>query len=158
LYAYLCFFFFYCYSLHRYLHSFPTTTLFRSCKKPFYKFQLGFIFRIGFRILNDFETTLLFYTHSQLLTSHTKTHHILLVLSQNRSEEHTSEVQSRRDLVCRLLLEKKTKRARRGRLASAVATLSAEPKELQAHRARGTSAIRGPTSVRPDRAQARLRR
>src|SRR5690349_15032342 len=30
-----------------------------------------------------------------------------------RSEEHTSELQSRRDLVCRLLLEKKKKTARR---------------------------------------------
>src|SRR5690349_24072194 len=30
-----------------------------------------------------------------------------------RSEEHTSELQSRRDLVCRLLLEKKKKRERR---------------------------------------------
>src|SRR5690349_22464088 len=29
-----------------------------------------------------------------------------------RSEEHTSELQSRRDLVCRLLLEKKKKRQR----------------------------------------------
>src|SRR5690349_23060855 len=28
----------------------------------------------------------------------------------NRSEEHTSELQSRRDLVCRLLLEKKKNR------------------------------------------------
>src|SRR6266403_5342086 len=28
----------------------------------------------------------------------------------SRSEEHTSELQSRRDLVCRLLLEKKKKR------------------------------------------------
>src|SRR5206468_11961405 len=28
-------------------------------------------------------------------------------LSQSRSEEHTSELQSRSDLVCRLLLEKK---------------------------------------------------
>src|SRR5690349_23643329 len=28
-----------------------------------------------------------------------------------RSEEHTSELQSRRDLVCRLLLEKKKRRA-----------------------------------------------
>src|SRR5690349_24121877 len=28
---------------------------------------------------------------------------------ENRSEEHTSELQSRRDLVCRLLLEKKKK-------------------------------------------------
>src|SRR5690349_24142046 len=27
--------------------------------------------------------------------------------NKNRSEEHTSELQSRRDLVCRLLLEKK---------------------------------------------------
>src|SRR2546421_7812592 len=30
----------------------------------------------------------------------------------NRSEEHTSELQSRSDLVCRLLLEKKKKTAR----------------------------------------------
>src|SRR5690349_22496622 len=29
---------------------------------------------------------------------------------RGRSEEHTSELQSRRDLVCRLLLEKKKKR------------------------------------------------
>src|SRR5438874_5987078 len=29
--------------------------------------------------------------------------------SDERSEEHTSELQSRRDLVCRLLLEKKKK-------------------------------------------------
>src|SRR5690349_19032852 len=29
--------------------------------------------------------------------------------SKERSEEHTSELQSRRDLVCRLLLEKKNK-------------------------------------------------
>src|SRR5438874_11309169 len=31
------------------------------------------------------------------------------VLQDLRSEEHTSELQSRRDLVCRLLLEKKKK-------------------------------------------------
>src|SRR5438874_13260399 len=31
-----------------------------------------------------------------------------------RSEEHTSELQSRRDLVCRLLLEKKKKKAING--------------------------------------------
>src|SRR6266496_5424503 len=33
----------------------------------------------------------------------------------HRSEEHTSELQSRRDLVCRLLLEKKKKSAKRAR-------------------------------------------
>src|SRR6267378_6871693 len=32
---------------------------------------------------------------------------------RTRSEEHTSELQSRRDLVCRLLLEKKKKKKRR---------------------------------------------
>src|SRR5204862_2592552 len=31
---------------------------------------------------------------------------------RRRSEEHTSELQSRRDLVCRLLLEKKTQNSR----------------------------------------------
>src|SRR5438874_7422965 len=31
-------------------------------------------------------------------------------LRRTRSEEHTSELQSRRDLVCRLLLEKKKKK------------------------------------------------
>src|SRR5438874_3316267 len=35
--------------------------------------------------------------------------------SQARSEEHTSELQSRRDLVCRLLLEKKKRGAAGGR-------------------------------------------
>src|SRR5690349_23194811 len=32
---------------------------------------------------------------------------MLIVAIERRSEEHTSELQSRRDLVCRLLLEKK---------------------------------------------------
>src|SRR5438874_7060774 len=32
---------------------------------------------------------------------------VLLWAKNSRSEEHTSELQSRRDLVCRLLLEKK---------------------------------------------------
>src|SRR5690349_23440593 len=46
-----------------------------------------------------------------------------------RSEEHTSELQSRRDLVCRLLLEKKKKKQREIHLSevryqSTVPTLS----------------------------------
>src|SRR5690349_24251611 len=38
-------------------------------------------------------------------------HHAMAASAQHvaRSEEHTSELQSRRDLVCRLLLEKKKK-------------------------------------------------
>src|SRR6266496_5070016 len=35
------------------------------------------------------------------------------IVLQMRSEEHTSELQSRRDLVCRLLLEKKKKKINR---------------------------------------------
>src|SRR5690349_24004085 len=51
--------------------------------------------------------------------------------NSSRSEEHTSELQSRRDLVCRLLLEKKKKRrgrekreGRRERLAAGINVLS----------------------------------
>src|SRR5690349_24548824 len=36
-----------------------------------------------------------------------------LALPRPRSEEHTSELQSRRDLVCRLLLEKKKKKKKK---------------------------------------------
>src|SRR3989442_7028892 len=35
--------------------------------------------------------------------------HVQVVRAQSRSEEHTSELQSRPHLVCRLLLEKKKK-------------------------------------------------
>src|SRR5438105_5709221 len=35
------------------------------------------------------------------------------LFAERRSEEHTSELQSRVDLVCRLLLEKKKKRSKR---------------------------------------------
>src|SRR5258707_5791342 len=40
--------------------------------------------------------------------------HIQNELSQPRSEEHTSELQSRQYLVCRLLLEKKKKEMNNG--------------------------------------------
>src|SRR5438874_6688009 len=39
-------------------------------------------------------------------------HVIIRAVDFSRSEEHTSELQSRRDLVCRLLLEKKKLTAR----------------------------------------------
>src|SRR2546428_1669264 len=40
----------------------------------------------------------------------------VVFLAQDRSEEHTSELQSRSDLVCRLLLEKKKKNESRDAL------------------------------------------
>src|SRR5690349_23798330 len=42
--------------------------------------------------------------------NHLKKSPVQIVISDWRSEEHTSELQSRRDLVCRLLLEKKKKK------------------------------------------------
>src|SRR5690349_22398927 len=45
-----------------------------------------------------------------------------------RSEEHTSELQSRRDLVCRLLLEKKKQKSERD---STVGTLEHVPAHRQ---------------------------
>src|SRR3712207_7691578 len=40
--------------------------------------------------------------------------HVLDALAEDRSEEHTSELQSRQYLVCRLLLEQKQRLAIRG--------------------------------------------
>src|SRR5437868_9710342 len=45
----------------------------------------------------------------ELITSELKKTGATIVANSNRSEEHTSELQSRFDLVCRLLLEKKKK-------------------------------------------------
>src|SRR5438874_10129763 len=57
-------------------------------------------------------TTLFRSRANELLTSGTSRKFEASLISkasvvQHRSEEHTSELQSRRDLVCRLLLEKK---------------------------------------------------
>src|SRR5215469_18861229 len=45
-----------------------------------------------------------------LEVSHFRRFAVLDLFGRLRSEEHTSELQSRRDLVCRLLLEKKKKK------------------------------------------------
>src|SRR5258708_18489665 len=78
---------------------FPYTTLFRSSWMRSLRrlisrsFFVGNIFRI--KVSNLFEFLAL--------------HHALLKpgIARNRSEEHTSELQSPDHLVCRLLLEKK---------------------------------------------------
>src|SRR5256886_7127911 len=52
------------------------------------------------------------------------THH---TLSRARSEEHTSELQSQSNLVCRLLLEKKKKTSSNRTLLLSVRTLPSSP-------------------------------
>src|SRR5690349_22792665 len=55
-----------------------------------------------------FPYTTLFRSMAQRTLAHDKIKPIWnSVVTDIRSEEHTSELQSRRDLVCRLLLEKK---------------------------------------------------
>src|SRR2546428_2450016 len=50
----------------------------------------------------------------------------------DRSEEHTSELQSRSDLVCRLLLEKKQDHARGARLREAARTVRTADRLIRA--------------------------
>src|SRR5699024_11669774 len=59
--------------------------------------------------VNDWEKLPLFQSQYGLSTE-IKQKIRRMRLQQNRSEEHTSELQSRFDLVCRLLLEKKNKK------------------------------------------------
>src|SRR3989442_3262735 len=82
---------------------FPYTTLFRSGFLP----EARGVFDVRFELLSEVRSELLFgrprvadllvYLIESLVDEHART----------RSEEHTSELQSRPHLVCRLLLEKK---------------------------------------------------
>src|SRR3712207_7504700 len=80
---------------------FPYTTLFRSRKEPSYLFcnLCGPCLppKTAQRCGYSFEARQRQLTHNHLLT----------IPFDRRSEEHTSELQSRQYLVCRLLLEKK---------------------------------------------------
>src|SRR5438034_6904206 len=71
---------------------FPYTTLFRSI-------ELGW----------DLELLLLRQDYGQARTGHD----VESLGAGKRSEEHTSELQSHSDLVCRLLLEKKKKKKKK---------------------------------------------
>src|SRR5690606_41451930 len=78
---------------------FPYTTLFRSLSgnircTSVHRFEEGiFISYIGAR--------------DKAETSYKSCTHVTQDIPKERSEEHTSELQSRENLVCRLLLEKK---------------------------------------------------
>src|SRR5690606_41055967 len=90
---------------------FPYTTLFRSDDhQRSSEFDAGttFTFRVQRLATTEAETSMdLHDILSRLNTT------ILEVLFHGRSEEHTSELQSRENLVCRLLLEKKKKKKKK---------------------------------------------
>src|SRR5699024_12074347 len=81
---------------------FPYTTLFRS---NFRDFTIDQLLKIAKQMVAEREYELIpeaeWKLRTHLLKLRNKTY------AQFRSEEHTSELQSRFDLVCRLLLEKK---------------------------------------------------
>src|SRR2546421_6392673 len=76
---------------------FPYTTLFRSSPP-------NSILTMLERISGNEPIVHIFYSGKIMLM-------IFIISLFSRSEEHTSELQSRSDLVCRLLLEKKKKRS-----------------------------------------------
>src|SRR5699024_12684913 len=82
-------FFFSCYGAHRYLHSFPTRRSSDLVGVPLIAFG-------GAGEPSHFPPAIEAGANAVLAGG-------------KRSEEHTSELQSRFDLVCRLLLEKKKK-------------------------------------------------
>src|SRR2546422_5758758 len=78
---------------------FPYTTLFRSAKGVL---RAKSPFGAGLELLSE--------GMAQLYFRETRELHTLGAFDVLRSEEHTSELQSRLHLVCRLLLEKKKKK------------------------------------------------
>src|SRR3712207_7582869 len=86
---------------------FPYTTLFRSChlfapEQPDLNWDNP-------EVHEDFLTTLRFWADRGVDGYRVDVAHALAKDLSERSEEHTSELQSRQYLVCRLLLEKKKK-------------------------------------------------
>src|SRR3712207_8883406 len=84
---------------------FPYTTLFRSVPDNYIKRVIQFA-RQGYKDI-QFDVYDTDWDSEAYLTVSGQN-------SNNRSEEHTSELQSRQYLVCRLLLEKKNERRRHG--------------------------------------------
>src|SRR3989442_5769117 len=82
---------------------FPYTTLFRSIA------EIAPALPAGVRIVPTYDRSGLIHGSIKTLWRTLLEESVIVALEQ-RSEEHTSELQSRPHLVCRLLLEKKKKR------------------------------------------------
>src|SRR3712207_8934936 len=87
---------------------FPYTTLFRSLHavSRVSPYRSIFLYRFERGMSNTRAVSETFQSNSRSLARR-KARSAACLKSSNRSEEHTSELQSRQYLVCRLLLEKK---------------------------------------------------
>src|SRR3712207_8912960 len=97
----ICFFFFLMIRRPPRSTLFPYTTLFRSVKND----------EIIGRGHNLRESLKLSVAHAEIMAIQEACKNIIAWQLVDRSEEHTSELQSRQYLVCRLLLEKKKKQS-----------------------------------------------
>src|SRR3712207_8830735 len=91
---------------------FPYTTLFRSPAKVLAAFTQDVMTRSGgFNSINlgDMNTETIAVTNAMMFIGGGSASTAGGIKVTTRSEEHTSELQSRQYLVCRLLLEKKNK-------------------------------------------------
>src|SRR5205814_9747003 len=88
-------FFFYCYRHHRDLHSFPTRRSSDLCFDARFRSDVKIAGEIDLSFDRSFD-------QHRLIAAD-----LSVDGDVRRSEEHTSELQSLRHLVCRLLLEKK---------------------------------------------------
>src|SRR3989442_11739536 len=86
---------------------FPYTTLFRSLSPNTYALFLEHRLSLMADEQVVHVVCVLFLLRQDSLEQHARGR--VLAQEEERSEEHTSELQSRPHLVCRLLLEKKTK-------------------------------------------------
>src|SRR5204863_3047548 len=91
---------------------FPYTTLFRSYSRVDSPAMLARRYRELLQVVGSVEL-LAGFCYTQFADTYQEANGLLYadrapkLPHRGRSEEHTSELQSRRDLVCRLLLEKK---------------------------------------------------
>src|SRR3712207_8869744 len=90
---------------------FPYTTLFRSIDEAKQSYQTDRGTEINFK--DSWKYNIAAYRLDKLLELNMIPVSIERTLPGIRSEEHTSELQSRQYLVCRLLLEKKKKQTTR---------------------------------------------
>src|SRR5690625_5872918 len=95
------------YLLNTYLYTFPTRR--SSDLSQFANIRKGGLIAVGLRDDDELISVRLTDGQKHIMIA-TKQGYLIRFEEEQRSEEHTSELQSRGHLVCRLLLEKKKKK------------------------------------------------